>query len=69
MSLRQDMIDSGALLENEDGHILTQDYPFSAISPATQVFSGMTIDAKSALKNKDGATFREWENAQNPQGT
>src|SRR5262249_51637047 len=63
--LRSHLINTGVLADDTDGLRFTQDYPFSAISPAAQVVSGTSVNGRTAWKLKDGSmTFAEWQDKQ-----
>jgi hypothetical protein len=63
--LRSHLIDTGVLTDETDALRFTQDYPFSAISPAAQVVSGTPVNGRTAWKLKDGSmTFANWQDKQ-----
>lgn len=60
--LRAHLIGTGVLAKDADGLRFTQDYSFSAISPAAQVVSGISVNGRIAWKLKDGSmSFAEWQ--------
>ena len=63
--LRSHLIERGVLVEEGDGLRFSQDYSFSAISPAAQVVSGQPVNGRTAWKLKGSSkTFAEWQEGQ-----
>jgi uncharacterized protein DUF4357 len=64
--LRQQLLDSGVLQQQDGKYVFTQDYAFTAISGAAQVVSGFSINGRIAWKTSGGSTYADWEDAQLP---
>jgi len=63
--LRARLLETGVLVEETDGFRFTQDYAFTAISPAAQVVSGQSVNGRIVWRLKDGSqTFAEWQDVQ-----
>jgi Domain of unknown function (DUF4357) len=67
-NLRAQLVHSGVLeTADENSFRFTQDYAFSAPTPAAQVVSGNTANGRTAWKSSiDGKTFADWQDAQLP---
>lgn len=60
--LRQQLIDSGVMTEDGDHYVFGQDYPFTSLSAAGAVVSGISVAGPSVWKTEDGkTTFAAWE--------
>jgi hypothetical protein len=66
INLRAQLIQSGVLQDaSERSYQFSQDYAFSAPTPAAQVVSGSTISGRTAWRSvTDNLTFAEWQDAQ-----
>lgn len=67
-NLRAQLVQSGVLEDFDEGtYRFTQDYAFSAPTPAAQVVCGSTANGRTAWKTDPGnVTFAEWQDAQLP---
>ena len=67
-NLRAQLIQSGVLRDFDgETYLFTQDYAFSAPTPAAQVVCGSTANGRTAWKTALGnTTFAEWQDAQLP---
>jgi hypothetical protein len=67
-NLRAQLVQSGVLEDLDEGsYRFTQDYAFSAPTPAAQVVCGTTANGRTAWKTDPGnVTFAEWQDAQLP---
>ena len=61
VTLRQELLDTGVLVEDGDGLVLTQDYVFSAPSLAAALLLGRTANGLKEWKTADGTTLKELE--------
>lgn len=62
--LRQELIDSGILSEENNQLLLMQDYPFSSASGAAQIVAGFSVNGRAVWKTDSGQPYAEWEDAQ-----
>jgi hypothetical protein len=67
--LRQLLLETGVLVDEAGGLRFTQDYAFSAISPAANVVTGQTVNGRNTWKLNSGLTFGEWQQKQIEQTT
>lgn len=63
-NLRHAMEEAGHLRPSDSSLMFTSDYPFSSVSTAAGVVCGRSINGRTAWRNDEGKTFREWEAAQ-----
>ncbi len=67
-NLRAQLVQTGVLeVLDEGSYRFTQDYAFSAPTPAAQVVCGSTANGRTAWKTEPGnVSFAEWQDAQLP---
>lgn len=67
-NLRAQLIQNGVLEDSDDfSYQFTQDFAFSAPTPAAQVVCGSTANGRTAWKSvEDSTTFADWQDAQLP---
>lgn len=61
LNMRQQLMDQGALKENTDHLLFTQDIEFSSPSAAAAVIHGGHANGLTAWKNQDGKTLKKLE--------
>lgn len=67
-NLRAQLVQNGVLVDLDDNTFeFSQDFAFSAPTPAAQVVCGSTANGRTAWKQEDGnTTFADWQDAQLP---
>lgn len=59
-NLRAQLLEAGVLVPDGESYMFTQDYAFTAATPAAQVVSGKTVNGRISWKAND-RTFAQWE--------
>jgi hypothetical protein len=59
--LRNELLDRGILVEEDDGFRLAQDYVFNSPSTAAGVFLGRAANGRTEWRDGDGKTLKELE--------
>lgn len=70
-NLRAQLIQTGILIDyDENSHKFSQDFGFSAPTPAAQVVCGTTANGRTAWRHEsDNTTFADWQDKQLPTDT
>jgi len=63
--LRNALIESGVLREQDGSYLFTADYAFSSVSAAAATVIGASANGRALWKLEDGRTYAEWESSQN----
>jgi hypothetical protein len=63
-ALREELMKSGVLLQENDHLRFTQDYAFRSASSAAQAVAGASVNGRNYWKLEDGRTLAQWQEEQ-----